>query len=308
MIRLLLLCLLTAGLVLAAEPLPLGDRLESMDRAVAMQALFDLARRGPPGSMREIEVVRTRLSDSDPNIRMAAACAVASLHDDGAVPLLITALREFGDKGSPAFRAALSTIAGGDQGGDSAEAWTTWHDGVIASTQAGCSTVRLAVQDGKVDQARLALHPLLMQRAGRDLIVDLLEVLGNGDNPRLVALAREGLMAIDTAAARLALAAIDRSLPGGATSAAAVAAAVADQVGAPGAGGAKSASGRPGEANPASSFNTASVIILLVGFAAMAWGGWFAGRRWLAIKMKVREATGSFIRSATSTFSRKGGK
>ncbi|HAT09628.1 MAG TPA: hypothetical protein DCS97_03330 [Planctomycetes bacterium] len=310
-IRLAILVLLVT-ILSGGEQQELGDRLSSTDKTVAMPALFELARRGPPSSNREIEIVRMRLADPEPNIRVAAASAAASLHDDGAVPQLINAMRESSGQGSDAFRAALATIAGGDRGGDSPEAWSAWHDNIITSTMGSCSKVRIAVLDKNFDAARSALHPLLMQRSGRDKIVDLLEELGNGDDPRLVALAREGLAAIDTAYARVALANINRTLPEGVLSAADAAAAVVDQVGGqPSRPGAIRRGAPPPEERSFFS-KMFSVGFIMIGAAALLYGGWVAGRNWLLLKEKAKEGTQRFrrgtqrfTRSMTSTIKRK---
>lgn len=295
-----LLALLLAAALAAEEEAPLAQRLESAEAGVATQALFDLAKRGPPGSQREIEVVRMHLSSENANLRVAAASAAASLHDDGAVPQLIAAMRNAGEGGEgDAFQAALTTIAGGDKGGGDPDKWSAWHDGIIAVTQATCSRIRLGMQDGKIDEVRAALHPLLMQRAGRDLVVDMLEELGKGTDPRLVALAREGLSAIDTAAARVALADLDRTLPAGSTtSAAGVAQAVIDEVGLPKTP-PKSAPAAPPKPQPPAGTGFFQFLFMLLTAGVLAVGGWFAGRHWLELKAKAKKATQRFVRKKT---------
>jgi hypothetical protein len=246
-----------------------------------------------------------RLADPEANIRLAAASAAASLHDDGAVPQLINAMREASGQGTDAFRAALATIAGGDRGGDSADNWSAWHDNIITTTMASCSKVRIAVLDKDFDTARAALHPILMQRAGRDKIVDLLEELGNGNDPRLVALAREGLAAIDTAAARVALENINRTLPAGMLTAADVAAAVVDQVGGQPARPGMTRRGPPPPEERNLFSKIFSVVFIMIGASALLYGGWVAGRNWLLIKEKAKEGTQRFKRSVTQSIKRK---
>lgn len=205
MIRTFALCSCLVASLAAADPQPIADRLTSNERFVKVGALTDLAHQGPT-SAREMELARDCLADNDPAIRLAAAGVVARLKDEGAVPQLIEAMRQADPASANDLRCALKAIAGIDAGGTDPEAWSDWRENITAMTDKGVAEVRSAIAEGNEAKARAALHPLLMQRAGRDSLVNLLEELAGGDNPRLASLAREGLVAIDTASSRLALA------------------------------------------------------------------------------------------------------
>jgi hypothetical protein len=291
----LLLVLVLAAAAWAGDPDTLLERLESSDKPVVVQALTELARRGPPTNMREIENVRIHLADTDPKVRLAAATAAASVADDGSVPQLIAAMRAAGDGDGDGFRAALRSISGGDFGGQDPDAWSAWNDGVVSATQANCSRVRVATAAGDIDAARSALHPLLMQRCGRDTVVDLLEELGRSDNPRLVALAMEGLAAFDTAAARVALANLNATLPEGARSAREVAEAVLDETGR-----SESATVRRSAAATQAEgggISLGGIVLGSIFLVILLFGAFMAGRQWLAIKEKAKSATQRFTRS-----------
>jgi hypothetical protein len=81
-----------------------------------MEAMFELAKRGPPASMREIELLRLRLDAEDVRMRMAAAAATASMRDDGAIQLIICVTAPRGMKTGP-YHGGLVAIAGSDIGG-----------------------------------------------------------------------------------------------------------------------------------------------------------------------------------------------
>lgn len=211
-LRLSLVCLLAAISVGAADvSRPLSDRLLSPNSKELTAALLDLARSGPT-SRQDIERARAGLVDMDPVVRQAAMTAVTAMRDDGSVQTLAGIM----SSGSPAERQgahdALVALAGSDAGGGDGAAWDAWDGKVAEETTAGISRVQEAVAANDIEKARGCLHPLLMQRAGRDLVVEMLSQIAAGDDPRLAALAREGLSAIDTAYAHLVLADVQAAI------------------------------------------------------------------------------------------------
>jgi hypothetical protein len=201
-------CLIVAALIgaaFASEPaFTLVERLDAPDVRTATVALHEAGHRGVSSS-EELLVVHVRLGDADPTVRMAAAGAAARMRDDAAVPLLAEGLRDADAQTAEIFRTALVAITGSDHGGSDADAWKAWHDEAEASTRAGIETLRAAVAAGDPEKARAALHPLLMPRCCRELIAEALAEVAQSDNPRLAALAREGLSNLAGPQARLAM-------------------------------------------------------------------------------------------------------
>lgn len=199
-------CLLATAIV-AAEQAPLSVRLSSGDHRELTRALVDLAHDGLSAAS-DLDRARTAIADPDPSVRLAAMGAVAKLHDDAAVPLLAEAMRSSDGAVATNAHSSLVAIVGRDVGQKDPEAWRAWDAGMSASTRASVDRFHGAVDKGDEEAARAIIHPLLMQRAGRDIVVEALVRAADSGNPRLALLAREGLANIQTASAKLALSTI----------------------------------------------------------------------------------------------------
>lgn len=200
-------CLLAAATATTAELAPLSVRLNSGDNRELTRALVDLAHDGLSAAG-DLDRARAAIADPDPSVRLAAMGAVAKLHDDAAVPLLVEAMRSSDESVVTNAHSSLVAIVGRDVGQNDPEAWRAWDAGMSASTRANVDRFHGAVDRGDEESARAIIHPLLMQRAGRDIVVEALIRAAESSNPRLALLAREGLANVQTASAKLALSTI----------------------------------------------------------------------------------------------------
>ncbi|MEK7412015.1 MAG: hypothetical protein AAB263_01720 [Planctomycetota bacterium] len=192
----------------AADATPLSERLLSSNSSVAIAALVELGRKGAH-SQQELEMARSRIADGNASVRLAAIGAASRLHDDGAIPMIILSMRAADPAAASELGAALTALTGHNIGGADASVWAAWHEEVVKSTTASIAALQAASAKGDSNAVRAAIHPLLMQRAGRDQVVGALsDLVQSSSSPRIAALAREGLVTLNTAAAQIAIAAI----------------------------------------------------------------------------------------------------
>jgi hypothetical protein len=181
----------------------LDERLRSRDPAVLAQALIDVGRNGA-SSTTDLEIVREGISSSSSLVRLAAISAATQLQDDAAIPALVWALRSQESSDQDNAHAALTALAGNDIGGRDPAAWQEWHREILEKTSKGVAAVREAMDAGDEVRTRAALHPLLMQRAGKDMVVEVLTDAALHGSPSVAQLARGALSDMESAAAQVA--------------------------------------------------------------------------------------------------------